>query len=290
MQEVSNWNRNATRHIVAVYMQDEWQVFERAHLTAGVRYDHYSDFGDTVNPRVGFVWNFLDSADFKLLYGQAFRAPSFQELYNINNPVVVGNPNLKPEKISTYEAALTYRLAGWLAADLNYFYSNIIDLINRDMSRAPAVWDNIGKANVQGIETALRGSYGGKFTWRLSYVYQDPRDGITKDPLPYVPNHRINCSLNYAPLKYVNLHTDLLWTGPRPRAAGETRAEMPSYFTADLAVTFRNFIKNFEVQAAIHNLFDRKYYDPDTSALQNKVYGDFPREGISATITATYKF
>jgi iron complex outermembrane receptor protein len=57
-----------------------------------------------------------------------------------------------------------------------------------------------------------------------------------------------------------------------------------------LAVTFRNFIKNLEVQAAVHNLFDKKYSDPDTSGIANKVPGDFPREGISGFLTVTYKF
>lgn len=289
-QEVSNWNKNATRQIFATYLQDEWQLFERMHLTAGVRYDHYSDFGSTVNPRAGFVWNFIDNADLKLLYGQAFRAPNFQELYNINNPVVVGNPDLKPEKIKTYEAGITYRFARWLVVDVNYFYSDITDLIVWDTATSPARYANLGAADTQGIETGIRGAYGNSLHWRFSYVYQDPKDGITGSRLPYVPNHRATGSINYAPCKYVNLHTDLRWTGPRPRARGEARAEMPAYFTADFAITFRNFIKNFEIQAAVHNLFNKRYYDPDTSGTQNKVPGDFPREGISALVTASYKF
>jgi iron complex outermembrane receptor protein len=290
MQSVANWNKNVTRYIYAAYLQDEWRIFEKVNLTAGVRYDHYNDFGDTVNPRAGIVWNFIENANLKLLYGQAFRAPNFEELYNINNPVVVGNPDLKPEKIKTYEAALTYHFAKWLIVDVNYFYSQITDLINWDTSTSPAKYANIGKANTQGVETGIRGSHFGNLRWKLNYSYQDPRDEITNNRLPYVPAHRATGSINYAPCKYVNLHTDLLWTGPRPRAQGETRGDMSSYFTADLAITFRNFIKNLEVQAAVHNLFDKKYYDPDTSGVANKVPGDFPREGISGLLTVTYKF
>jgi outer membrane cobalamin receptor len=293
VQEVANWNKSVTRQIFASYLQDEWQVIERVHLTAGVRYDNYSDFGDTVNPRAGIVWNFVDQAELKLLYGQAFRAPNFSELYTINNPVAVGTANLKPEKIRTYEAGLTYRFARWLAVDVNYFYSEITDLIVLipDINPAkPAYYANLGKANTQGIEAGIRGAYGNSLHWKLSYIYQDPRDGVTSKRLPYVPNHRATGSINYAPCKYVNLHADLLWTGPRMRSEGETRAEMPAYFTADVAITFRNFIRNFEIQAAAHNIFNKKYYDPDTSGTQNKAPGDFPREGIAALVTATYKF
>lgn len=290
VQEVANWNKDVTRQIWAFYLQDEWKLLENVNLTTGVRYDHYSDFGDTINPRVGLVWSFLENADLKLLYGQAFRAPNFLELYNRNNPVVVGNPNLKPEKIETFETGLGYRLNRYLGLDLNYFYSTIDDQIVWNTTTTPPSYANRGKSETQGIELGLNGSVSNELSWKASYAYQDPRDGITGRRLPYVPSHRASASLNYAPLKYVNLHSDLLWTGPRPRTAGDTRSEMPDYTTVDLAVTFKNFFQTLEIQATIHNLFDQRYKDPDTSGAAKLVPGDFPREGISAFVSASYKF
>jgi outer membrane receptor for ferrienterochelin and colicin len=290
IQEVANWNRDVTRQTWASYLQDEWQLWERVNLTAGVRYDHYSDFGGTVNPRAGLVWNFLENADLKLLYGQAFRAPNFVELYNINNPVAVGNSNLDPERITTYEAGLTYRLNRFFAGELNYFYSSIDHLIDSDTSTNPAHYANIGKSNTQGIEVGLNGAYGDDFYWKLTYAWQDPRNAITDERLPNVPSQRATGSVNYALTRYLNLHSDLLWTGPRPRAQGDSRPQMPSYTTVDLAVTLKNFFKTLEIQAAVHNLFDERFRDPDTSGAQQKVPGDFPREGISALVTASYKF
>jgi outer membrane receptor for ferrienterochelin and colicin len=40
-----------------LFLQDIWQLANDWELTAGVRYDHYSDFGDTVNPRFALVWS-----------------------------------------------------------------------------------------------------------------------------------------------------------------------------------------------------------------------------------------
>lgn len=290
VQEVANWNRDVTRQTWATYLQDEWQLPAQVNLTAGVRYDHYSDFGDTVNPRVGLVWNFLEDADLKLLYGQAFRAPNFVELYNINNPVVVGNPDLKPERIRTYEAGAAYRLNRYFAADLNYFYSTIDDLIIYDTSTTPAHFVNAGKSKTQGVEAGLNGAFDGDIYWKATYAYQDPRDAITDQRLPFVPSHRATGSINYAPLKYLNLHGDLLWTGPRPRPQGDSRPEVPSYTTVDLSVTLKNFFETLEIQATVRNLFDERYKDPDTSGALQKIPGDFPREGISAFVTAVYKF
>ena len=290
VQEVANWNRDVTRQTWAAYLQDEWQLLERVNLTAGVRYDHYSDFGGTVNPRAGLVWSFLDNADLKLLYGQAFRAPNFGELYDINNPVVIGNPNLQPERVSTYEAGLAYRLNRFFAGELNYFYSAIDDLIIFDTSTTPAHFVNAGKSRTQGVEVGLNGAFDGDLYWKLTYAFQDPRDAITGRRLADVPSQRATGSVNYALTQYLNLHGDLLWTGPRPRAQGDSRPQMPSYTTVDLAVTLKNFFKTLEIQAAVHNLTDERFRDPDTSGAQQKVPGDFPREGISAFVTASYKF
>lgn len=307
VQEVANWNRDANRQIFAAYLQDEWQLLEQVNLTAGLRYDHYSDFGDTVNPRVGLVWSFLENADLKLLYGQAFRAPNFQELYNINNRALVGNPDLKPERITTYEAGLAWRLNRFFAADLNYFYSTIDDQIGTALitttTTTPTTTTttptnaNIGKSETQGVELGVNGAYGTDIYWKLNYTYQDPRDANTDQRLPFVPSHRALGNVNYAPTKYVNLHTDVLWTGPRPRPQGDSRPEMPAYATVDLTVTMKNFYKTLEIQGTVRNLFDERFKDPDTSSgavnvakTGPKVPGDFPREGISGFVTASYRF
>lgn len=297
VQKVDNWNRDATRQIWAIYLQDEWQLPYDINLTAGVRYDRYSDFGDTLNPRFGLVWSFLENANLKLLYGQAFRAPNFQELYNINNLVVVSNPDLKPERIETFEAGLAWRLNRYFAANINYFFSTIDDQIGWNTTITPAVNDNIGKTETQGVELGLDGAYGSDLYWKLNYAWQDPRDVKTDRRLPYVPSHRAGGSVNYTLTKYVNLHTDLLWTGPRSRDIGDNRREMPDYTTVDLAVTLKNFFKTMEIQATVRNLFDKRYKDPDTSGgavnfsgTGPKVPGDYPREGISGFVTASYKF
>lgn len=300
VQEVANWNKNVTRQVFAAYLQDEWQLPAQINLTAGLRYDHYSDFGDTINPRVGLVWSFLEDADLKLLYGQAFRAPNFQELYNINNATVIGNPNLKPERIQTYEAGVAWRLNRYFAANLNYFISTIDDQIGWVPSTTagqPALNANIGKTETQGVELGCNGSLGTDLYWKLNYTYQDPRDISNNKRLPYVPSQRVSGSINYALTKYLNLHTDLLWTGVRPRDTGDTRPQMPSYTTVDLAATLKNFYKTLEIQATIRNLFDQRYKDPDTSGgavnltkTAPKVPGDFPREGISGFVTVSYRF
>jgi len=293
IQDISswgNWNRNVTRDIFAAYLQDEWEIRKDLNLTAGVRYDHYSDFGDTTNPRLGIVWSFLENADLKLLYGQAFRAPSFSELYTDNNLSLVGSDDLAPEKIKTYEAGLGYRFSGQLRIDLNYFHNDIDDLIVRDNSTSPATYTNLGGAEIDGLEAVLSGNYSYDNYWRLAYTYQDPRDSDTNEKIANVPKHRAGASINHGLSKHLISHVDVLWTGERPRAGGDDRDEMPSYTTVDLALTAKNLYKTVEIQGTIHNLFDETYKDPDISGASQFIPDDYPREGISALLTVSYKF
>jgi len=289
LQEVANWNKDAERQITSLYLQDEWRLLDQVALTAGVRYDHFSDFGDTVNPRAGLVWSALDNVDVKLLYGQAFRAPSFHELYNINTITNAGNPDLKAERIETWEGGLTVRFSRALNLELNYFYSAIDDLITRDATVTPTRYGNAGKAVTQGVELGLHGALD-LLQWKTSYAWQDPRDDDTGRHLADVPSQRATASLNFALTRYLNLHGDLRWTGPRPRDTGDTRAEMPDYTTVDMALTAHDFLKGLEIQVAVFNLFDKRYSDPDTSGAAQKIPGDFPREGISAQANLLYKF
>ena len=293
IQDISswgNWNKDARRSILAAYIQDEWGIRNDLNLTAGVRYDHYSDFGDTTNPRIGLVWNFLENADLKLLYGQAFRAPNFVELYNDNNPVVMGNSALNPEEIKTYEASLGYRFSDQLRIDLNYFNNDINDLIVRDTSTSPATYSNLGGAEIDGIELVLSGNYSDENYWKIIYSYQDPGDADTGQRIAYVPLQRAGAGINYGLSRYIISHIDVLWTGERSRPAGDTRNPVADYTTVDLTLTLKNFYRTLEIQAAIHNLLDEDYEDPDLSGASQFIPDDYPRAGTSVMLSIMYTF
>ncbi|MEW6595139.1 MAG: TonB-dependent receptor [Thermodesulfobacteriota bacterium] len=293
LQDVSatgNFNRDTGRELWAFYLQDEWAIRDDLDMTIGLRYDHYSDFGDTFNPRIGLVLELFPGADLKLLYGEAFRAPNFVELYNANNPVIVGNPALEPEEIKTYEAGIGVDLGRTLTANVSFFYSTIDKLIAWDTSTAPARYTNRGGAQVDGVELTLDGVYSKNTYWKASYSYQDPKDDSGNARLPDVPSQRATLGVNYSFSQYLAAHVDVLWTGKRPRSTGDTRPDMPSYTTVDLTVTAKNLYDNLELQGSIHNLFDTRYSDPDTSGSQQFLPDDFPRDGISVLGTIRYRY
>jgi outer membrane receptor for ferrienterochelin and colicin len=66
-------------------------------LTIAGRYDDYSDFGSTFNPKYGLVWNPVADLKMRGTYGTSYRAPTFQELvteYELDALLYLPNPNV----------------------------------------------------------------------------------------------------------------------------------------------------------------------------------------------------
>jgi len=71
----------------------------------GARYDNYDKYGDTINPRLGFTTPINADGHIKLLYGTAFRAPSYVESNsNSNHSGQLVNADIKPEQLEAFEA------------------------------------------------------------------------------------------------------------------------------------------------------------------------------------------
>lgn len=49
-------------------------------LSLSGRYDHYSDFGSTTNPKIGLTWEPIDGINLRGSYGHSFRAPGLRDL------------------------------------------------------------------------------------------------------------------------------------------------------------------------------------------------------------------
>ncbi len=135
------------RRVAYAYAQDLIALNDDVDLILGLRADDYSDFGLQLNKRAGLVYRASDRAIFKLLYGSAFRAPTFIEAYqNGHINFRAGDENILPEKTDTYEAVAIYQPSFNHKFSLNLFYSklkNVIDLeeINRIDADEPGVTD-----------------------------------------------------------------------------------------------------------------------------------------------------
>ncbi len=125
-------NGNPSRNIFYANAEDLISLNEKTDLILGLRADNYSDFGTKYSSRAGIVYRSSDEFTYKLLYGSAFRAPTFTEAYhNGHINYRAGDENLRPEETNTYEAMAIYAPNLNNKFSLNLFYSeldNVIDL------------------------------------------------------------------------------------------------------------------------------------------------------------------
>jgi iron complex outermembrane receptor protein len=68
-----------SRNIVSVFAELDLPVLETLDIDVSGRFDHYSDFGNTANPKVGVKWTPFHQVVFRGTYSTGFRAPSFSE-------------------------------------------------------------------------------------------------------------------------------------------------------------------------------------------------------------------
>ncbi|TWB24380.1 iron complex outermembrane receptor protein [Nitrospirillum amazonense] len=59
---------------------NEAPLLHRLSLSVSGRYDHYSDFGSTSNPKVGINWDPVEDLTIRGSYGKSFRAPGMRQV------------------------------------------------------------------------------------------------------------------------------------------------------------------------------------------------------------------
>lgn len=277
---------NTNRSIYSAFLQDEWQFADNWQLTAGVRYDHYSDFGNTFNPRAALVWDINKQLTTKLLYGKAFRAPSFSEQFNQNNPILIGNKDLKPETINTLEWALDYRPFNSLRTAVNLYYYEIKDLIAA--TGAPPTFRNAG--NQHGYGSEFEWSWQANDQWSISgnYAWQRAINMQTHDRVTYVPEHHVYVALDWKFLPKWQLQPQLNWIGGREPAIGDTRP-LGDYQTIDMTMRGKELFGHLNVSASVRNVLDaRNNYESFTS--QGAYPQNTPWSGRTFYFEASVKF
>lgn len=259
------------------FLQDEWRFAPAWELTSGLRYGHYSDFGDVVSPRLALVWQATPRLTAKLLYGEAFRAPAFTELYATSNPLALGNPGLRPERLRNAELGFSFRPDEQWNVDLNLYEFRIRDFIDfLPMGGGPLLQaQNAGRYHGHGLEFEVvhrRDSY----ELRANFSAQDTENEDTGAPLGLAPRNQAYLRLARSFAPSWELSGQLRQVGPRERRPGDTRPDLPGYACLDLALRHR-VGRHAELFLLGRNVFDADMYEPGIAPEPERI----PLPGVS---------
>lgn len=272
------------RNLSYAYAQDEWNIAKDWSLTAGMRHDHYSDFGGTTNPRLALVWDAAYNIVVKAMHGEAFRAPTFVEQYAINNPVQSGTASIMPETIKTDELAISWRPHARLQTGLNFFryrMSHIIQLVAGTMQ-------NAGNQTGQGLE--WEATFDATSNLRLSsnYSLQHSWDTATGSDAGLAPHRQLFGRADWRFAPHWQVSTQINHVAGRMREPGDTRAQVPDYTLVNLSLRREKFADDWEFNATLYNLFDRRAWEPTFKSAG--MPSDLPLPGRAIYIQLQYNY
>lgn len=263
-------------------------------LTAGARYDDYSDFGSTVNPRLALVWSTSLKLTTKFMYGQAFRAPAFAETLVVNNPVALGNPNLKPETIETLEAAFIYKASPELTIDFNIYNYEIEDSITfvPDSNGVTATAQNLGRIKGKGFESSISYKVSAGLGVSANIAYVDAQDEVANDDVGEYPEWQSYLMVNWKINDQFRLNSQLFYIGERERVPLDLRDKVSSYLNTNIALEYE-INENSRLELLATNLFDddiREPSSPATTLGQVNMVNDLPQGGRAGYLRYRYSF
>ncbi len=189
--DVSMYSKNASRNNYNSLFQNEYEIINNLTSVAGIRYDKFDDFGTSVNPKLSLMYK-LDDFNFRTSYGEAFKAPSFTNMYShftrSAGPItydISGSEDLKPEESRTNEFAINYNKNNF-DFEIVHHRTKLDNLINsytvsynRKTRTSYTSYKNIDKATINGTEISTKYSFDSGFGVNVAWEYLDTNDETT---------------------------------------------------------------------------------------------------------------
>lgn len=233
-------------------------------LGAAIRHDVNDRFQNATTYRVQGSYAFASGTRLHAAGGSGIKNPGIFELYGYDPGNFIGNPDLKAERSTGWEAGLEQALLGDRAfVDVTYFNSRLTDEIYSNYDNYPIVTPgNRDTASEQkGVEVSVQALLGEG--WRLfaSYTYlhavEDGREEVRRPPhigsvnLGYIdPSDRFNANVT---VRYNGETFDNNFT-----ATGGPRVLLDAFTLVNLDGELR-LTDTLRLYGRIENVFDADY-------------------------------
>lgn len=264
-----------SRLVGGLYSQFLYAITTDTRLIGGLRYDHYESVGDNLSPRLGIVHDISATQTIKINYGEAFRAPSFTETSVLNNPVLIGNPQLNNESVGTLEFM-------WMGT---WNKLNVGATIYRNRYKSP-----IETGLIDNVRTYINGEdqenwgFGVRLDWQVNdqWMLRSHYSSLRDLPDAYFreTDEISGLILNYHRAQW-NWSFSAAHNGPREYllTASEIRS-LDSYWTANSQLRYQ-LSRSVTLSLAAKNLFDKNYFTPAQGA---GLVGGVPNRGREVSV------
>ncbi|WP_068973463.1 TonB-dependent receptor domain-containing protein [Acinetobacter wuhouensis] len=282
------------RWLFALFVEDQWSLTDDFALTIGARYNKDEYFGDEITPRIYGVYHITDAFTLKGGVSTGYKQPTISQISEgfgsrtgKGSAVIIGNPDLSPEKSTSYEFGFNYIAPEiGLSTSLMVFKSDFKDKIVEDRlcdtpgttnSSPVSEWKcsangqpyrfvsqmkNVSDAEMKGVEFSFNYDLLDNLQANTNYTYtkSEQKSGEFKgQPLNKMPKHMLNIGLNYDVSDDWNTWIDYNYRGKTSDYLSRTTMEAgtPAYGTFDAGVVFKAKQK-LSLSAGIYNIANKE--------------------------------
>jgi outer membrane receptor for ferrienterochelin and colicin len=255
------FNKDFPYSFFSLYGHDQFTLLKNLTLTGGLRFDTYSRFGNALSPRAALVYEYSKASSVKLLYTEAFRIPNIYESFYESLNSAKSNPNIKPERIKTFEIAWGHRISEKLYGSLSLYDFKMNNLIDQvlDPSDSLTLFRNVNKAIGKGLEIELRYKQNSRLNGFINMAFQNARDPDLDKSLSNSPNVLIKSGLVFPVTKVFTFSPEFFYESGRYTLKGNKTEDV---YLVNLTIRTAKFLKYFDLSVKARNIFDRKYYYP----------------------------
>lgn len=246
------------RYDVGVFGELHSRIFDNHFINASLRWDENQAFGNYVTGNFGWRYNWGTGISTFASFGNAFKAPTLNDLYYKDEFGSHGDANLKPEESTSFEAGFsgTHDWAKW---ELRGYHTNIDNLITwfTDPNTYISIPIQTQKAQIDGIEAEISTQLLG-WNNKLGMQILKPLDRETNLRLPRRADKILTYDLSRSwgqldiggnvIARHNSFEED--WLGKRTEVAG--------FVTVDLRAAY-HLNKNWMFSAKLNNLLDKDY-------------------------------
>jgi iron complex outermembrane receptor protein len=249
-------NIPASFNSVGFFAEGEIKPTSWLSITAGARLDQVQRVGTSASPRFAGIISPTKDDTIKALYGRAFRDPNLYELLYTSPPPdgTVGNLNLKPEIVDTYELAWERQYGqGWQSTLNGYLWemSNSME----DFVYPNGSLETINSSTIwaHGVEAEVDKRWQDGSSWRTYGSYS--RADEEGNGLTHSPNWILGTSLAIQIIKHCYLSIE-------PQLVGGMKSDLGQFthptFITNVVFTSKEFSPGWTFQTGAYNLFADK--------------------------------
>jgi vitamin B12 transporter len=260
-------NQSQSMDVMSVVADYQAHTGDNLMWLVSARFDDNSMFDDAVTGRVSMVWSLNDATRVRGNIGTGRKNPTFIELFGYFPGQFVSNPNLKPEKSTSFDLGIERQVTEALNVQLSLFKQDLEDEINGfvfdPVTFLSTAENMLETSKREGAELAIRWDMSEQFGLNASYTYIDSSAENLREVRR--PRHSGHVDIDYG---FMNDRGRLALTA----AYGGTRTDtffppwpnppevvtLTNHWLVDLTAQFR-VSESVKVFARTNNLLDTDY-------------------------------